>query len=120
KPAQTVPAEKAEKVAPKVNGPKIINKISVSATENGATVRIAGASSLNYRTMHLKNPDRIVVDLEGIWAVKAPGVPTNKAVKNVRIGKQGNKTRIVIDLSTPPASIAFVKANAETLEVRVK
>lgn len=83
-------------------------------------MRISGNTTLAYKTMHLKDPDRLVVDLEGTWAIKAPGVPPNKAVKNVRIGKQGTKTRIVIDLSRTPAGVNFIKVNAETLEVRVK
>lgn len=100
--------------------PKAIEKISVSAAGDGATVRINGNTALAYKTMHLKDPDRLVVDLEGTWAIKAPGVPPNKAVKNVRIGKQGSKTRIVIDLSRTPAGVNFIKVDADTLEVRVK
>lgn len=123
------PVEKGEKVEkkvtpppapPKATGPKTINKITVSPAGNGANVRIAGTAVLAYKTMHLKSPDRVVVDLEGVWAVKAPGVPANKAVTNVRIGKQPDKTRIVIDLATAGATVNFIKVDNETLEVRIK
>lgn len=115
KPAPAKPAKAAVK-----EGPKTINKIVVSATADGATVRINGASTLTYKTMHLKSPDRAVVDLEGVWAIKAPGVPGNKAVSNVRIGKQADKTRIVIDLSRTPGAVKFIKVDANTLDVRIK
>lgn len=117
----TPPVEKKPTpTPPKATGPKTINKITVSAAGAGANVRIAGNTNLSYKTMHLKSPDRVVVDLEGVWAVKAPGVPTNKAVTNVRIGKQADKTRIVIDLASPTATVNFVKVNDETIEVRIK
>lgn len=126
-PASTVkekPAPPVEKkpapTPPKTTGPKTINKITVSAAGTGAKVRIAGNANLDYKTMHLKSPDRIVVDLEGVWGVKAPGVPSNKAVTNVRIGKQPDKTRIVIDLASPSATVNFIKVDDETLEVRIK
>lgn len=105
---------------PKAAEPKAINRITVSAAGEGATVRIAGNATLAYKTMHLKSPDRVVVDLEGVWAIKAPGVPANKAVTNVRIGKQPDKTRIVIDLSNPNATVNFIKVTGETLDVRIK
>lgn len=117
---ETPPPPPAAKAPAKTTGPKTINKITVSPAGDGASVRIAGNTTLAYKTMHLKSPDRVVVDLEGTWAVKAPGVPNNKAVKNVRIGKQGDKTRIVIDLSRTPGAVNFIKINAETMEVRVK
>lgn len=115
-PSPTPPA----KAQAKATGPKTINKITVSPAGDGATVRIVGNTALAYKTMHLKSPDRVVVDLEGTWAVKAPGVPSNKAVKNVRIGKQGDKTRIVIDLSRTPGAITFIKVDADTMDVRIK
>ena len=73
-----------------------------------------------YKTMRLNGPERLVIDFQGVWAVKAPGVPGNKYVTNVRIGKQADKTRVVIDLRQPPTSVKFVKSGADGLEVRIR
>lgn len=102
------------------NKSKIIHKIVVSSADNGSMVRIVGVDGMQYKTMHLKNPERVVVDLDGVWAVKAPGVPANKYVSNVRIGKQRDQTRIVIDLRQTPENVRFVKQGTDTLEVRIK
>lgn len=117
KPAQS----KAAPAAPaKPKGPKTVNRIVVSAADGGSLVRINASEAMEYKTMHLKGPDRLVVDLAGVWAVKAPGVPANKYVSNVRIGKQSDKTRIVIDLRQTPQGVNYVKRGADTLEVRIK
>lgn len=83
-------------------------------------VRMEGSEALNAKTMHFKGPDRLVVDLPGTWAIKAPGVPANKYVSNIRIGKQTDKTRIVIDLKQAPGGVNFVKSGAATLEARIR
>lgn len=52
--------------------------------------------------------------------IKAPGVPKNPLVSNVRIGKMADKTRVVIDLKAKPQNTRFVLAkDGNTLDVRV-
>lgn len=123
KAAQAKPKEQsppAEQAKPKPKGPKTIKKIAVIRMDDEVAVRLDGSEPLVYKTMHLKAPERVVVDLEGQWAIKAPGVPENKYVSNVRIGKQGDKTRIVIDLRQTPQGVRYVKRSAEELDVRIK
>lgn len=115
-----LPAEKVPPTPPKPAMPKVVSSLVVYATQEGATVRVVGAGPLVYKTLHLKNPDRAVVDLDGTWTVKAPGVPANKVVSNVRIGKQAKGTRIVIDLKGVPEAVNFIKKDARTLDVRVR
>lgn len=70
--------------------------------------------------MTLTNPERVVVDLEGQWQIKAPGVPKNALVSNVRIGKMADKTRVVIDLNEKPTRARFVLSkDGATLDVRL-
>ena len=114
------PEKKAEAPKPKPKGPKTIKKITVSTVDDAVNVRVEASEDPQYKTMLLKSPDRLVVDLEGQWAIKAPGVPTNKYVSNVRIGKQGDKTRIVIDLRQNPASVRYVKRGNEGFDIRMK
>lgn len=119
KPKIETPKVETPKAA-KPKGPKTIKKIVVFRMDNEVAVRVEGSEALTYKTMHLKSPDRLVVDLDGEWAIKAPGVPDNTLVSNVRIGKQNDKTRIVIDLKQNPQAVRYVKRGAEGFDIRIK
>ena len=69
--------------------------------------------------MQLSGPDRLVIDLDGKWQVKAPGVPKNPAVSNVRLGKDSDKTRIVIDLSGKVQPKFTLSKDGHTLDIRL-
>lgn len=79
-------------------------KISVFVRENGVTVRVQLPATIRYKKLRLSNPERIAVDLEGIFrALRVPGVPENPLVSNVRLGFQANNmTRVVVDLKDKP------------------
>lgn len=97
-----------------------ISRFVVFARDKGATVRLVGSAPMRYKTMTLSNPERVVVDLEGPWNIKAPGIPKNALVSNVRIGKMADKTRIVIDLIEKPARSRIVLSkDGTTLDVRL-
>lgn len=105
-----------------VAGPKTITRFVVFSRENGATVRIAGNAPIKYRSLNLDNPNRLVIDLDGVWQFPAaPGIPKNDLVSAVRIGKQGNdKTRVVIDLKGKPRIARVVPSRGgEVLDARV-
>lgn len=113
--AKAAPAAKTASTA----GDHAITSAKVQFEGNSAVLKLQGNAPIEYKYFVLKNPDRVVVDLQGAWQVKAPGVPSNNVVKNVRVGRQGENTRVVLDLlktSTP----GFAKPDAKTLEVRVK
>ena len=69
--------------------------------------------------MLLSNPERLVIDLEGKWQIKAPGVPKNAAVTNVRIGKGTDKTRVVIDLAGKAHPRFVLSKDGRTLDIRI-
>lgn len=117
---ETVKPEPVKIEQPKAKAPKTIKKIAVFRIGDEVAVRVDGSEAMEYKTMHLKSPERLVVDIEGVWAVKAPGVPDNKYVSNVRIGKQSDKTRIVIDLKQVPQAVKYVKRGSEGVDVRIK
>ena len=56
---------------------------------------------------------------DGKWQVKAPGVPKNPAVTNVRLGKDGDKTRIVIDLAGKVQPKFTLSKDGYTLDIRL-
>lgn len=108
-----------EKPAKAVPQNKTITKFVVLARDKGATVRLVGAAPIVYKNMLLSGPDRLVIDLDGKWQVKAPGVPKNPAVTNVRLGKDGDKTRIVIDLSGKIQPKFTLSKDGHTLDIRL-
>lgn len=110
-------AEKAAKAAPQKQD---ITRFVVFARDKGATIRLVGTAPLNYKNMTLNNPERLVLDLEGKWQIKAPGVPKNPLVTNIRLGKMDDKTRVVIDLSGKPAHVRYVLSKDRlSLDIRV-
>ena len=108
-----------EKPAKAVPQNKTITKFVVLARDKGATVRLVGAAPIVYKNMLLSGPDRLVIDLDGKWQVKAPGVPKNPAITNVRLGKDGDKTRIVIDLSGKIQPKFTLSKDGHTLDIRL-
>ena len=124
-PEKTAPAEKpassnTEKAAKAAPQKLEITRFVVFARDKGATIRLVGTAPLNYKNMTLNNPERLVVDLDGKWLVKAPGVPKNPVVTNVRLGKMDGQTRVVIDLSGKPANVRFVLSKDKlSLDIRV-
>lgn len=122
-PAPTRAAAPAKKPAERekaASGRRAITRFVVFARETGATVRLTGNGPLRYKSMNLDNPDRVVLDLEGDWEVKAPAVPRNPLVNAVRVGDMGGRTRVVIDLKAKPRSARVIPArNGDGVDVRV-
>ena len=98
---------------------KSVERFVVYAREDGATVRIVGNANISYKPMVLTGPDRVVVDLDGYWDIKAPGIPKNDLVTNVRIGKLNGKTRVVIDLNSSAKTRYTLSKDRRMLDVRV-
>lgn len=96
-----------------------MERFVVYAREDGATVRIVGNANISYKPMVLTGPDRVVVDLDGDWDIKAPGIPKNDLVTNVRIGKLNGKTRVVIDLNSSAKTRYTLSKDRRMLDVRV-
>ena len=112
-------AETLEKPAKAPAQPKI-DRFVVFARDTGATLRLVGNGPISYINTSLQNPERLVIDLNGQWQIKAPGVPKNPLVTNVRIGKSGGKTRVVIDLAGKPARTRHVLSkDHRMLDIRV-
>lgn len=67
----------------------------------------------------LGNPNRVVLDLAGNWALEAPHVPSNRLVQAVRVGQHDDKTRIVLDMKTM-GKVALVPVNRNSLELSIQ
>ena len=117
-PPPPVPAIAESKV--KQRGAKNITNIVIYATQEGATLRLGGDAPLACTAMLLRSPDRLALDCPGQWNVNAPGVPQNKFIKAIRIGRQADATRLVVDLHLAPASYRVVQTSPRGLDVRLR
>lgn len=102
-------------------GSMTATKFVIYAREKGATVRIGGNGKVDYSSMTLEEPNRVVLDLAGEWKFPPhPGVPKNDLVSAVRVGQNGDKTRVVIDLKEKPRKVILVPfKNGDGVDVRV-
>ena len=116
-------AEKAtaEKSAAREEQKQAKPKIVVLVRDKGATVRLNLGQTISYRQMLLENPDRVVIDVTGSYKdLKAPGIPDNPLVTNVRLGHYDNRTRIVVDLKAKPSSCRVILSeDRDRLDIRV-
>ena len=123
-PARPAPPKVAVVPAPSAKqtgkGVKNIPNAVVYVTQEGVTLRLGGDAPLDCKAMLLRNPDRLALDFEGQWNVSIPTVPQNKLIKAVRVGRQADATRMVIDLHRAPASYRVVKTSPQGLDVRLR
>ena len=100
---------------------KAITNFVVFARDKGATIRLGANNKIKYNSMTLEKPDRVVVDLDGDWQFPSTlPIPKNEMVNAIRVGKLGDKTRVVIDLKAKPRLSRMVEGqNGTNLDIRV-
>lgn len=121
-PAPAAEVKKAEKPAPRPQpAPKnqTITNFVVFVRDGGATIRLDASSPIRFRHLELTSPARVVVDLHGTWKLSEPGVPKGEMVKDVRLGKKGSDTRIVIDLHSKAKTRYILTKGKKRLDIRL-
>ena len=108
--------KKAEKPAPKN---QTITNFVVFVRDGGATIRLDASSPIRFKHLELTSPSRVVVDLHGTWKLSEPGVPKGEMVKDVRLGKKGSDTRIVIDLHAMAKTRYILTKGKKRLDIRL-
>lgn len=92
-------------------------RLSFSGT-NGMVLRIEGDGPLPVKYFILSDPERLVIDLPGIWAnLKTPAIPGNTLLKSARLGRQGNADRIVLDLQRSLSKHGINRLSDNAVEV---
>lgn len=123
KPVAEQPKREPQPAAPakEAASGKTATRFVIYARDKGATVRVGGNAKVEYSSMTLENPNRVVVDLTGDWKFPPnPGIPKNDLVSAVRVGQNGDKTRLVIDLKVKPRKVVLVPfKNGDGVDVRV-
>lgn len=72
------------------------------------------------KTMLLKDPDRVVLDIPGNWHSNTPGVPSNRMVRSLRLGQQTDSTRFVFDMRVKPQKATVKLVDENTMELKVR
>ena len=117
------PPSPPHKAAPAPIPPKtVIREVSVAQPEGGSglEVEIAGDGAMQYRTMVLRNPDRLVVDIpNAVNQIRQPRLEVNTPpLRSVRIAQLRRRpliARVVLDLDT---KVAFqVRPQSKSLQV---
>lgn len=83
-------------------GTRNLTKINLAPAGQNLRLHIEADGDFTYKAFVLTGPDRFVIDLPGEWkGMKAPSIPSNGLVKNVRIGLRPSGPRVVLDLTRP-------------------
>ena len=112
------PQPASRKAAPAPREQAITNFV-VFVRDGGATIRLDATSPIRFKHLELTSPSRVVVDLHGTWKLSEPGVPKGEMVKDVRLGKKGNDTRIVIDLHAKAKTRYSLTRGKKRLDIRL-
>jgi type IV pilus assembly protein PilQ len=118
RPPATITAP-AQPTAPADRTATSIDAVEVRQNGDKTEVRIAGDGRLSCEVMRLTNPDRVVVDFEGLRARVAAKSITSalQPVRSVRVGTpKSNVTRVVIDLDSNEPH--HVRANGPVVTVQ--
>jgi len=108
--------------APKTLAPgqKAISRTRLELGSRSASFRLTGVSELKGKAFALKEPERIVIDLDGPWAINLGKTPNNTLIKSVRAGNQEANTRLVFDMHRTPRSFKLVQVAPKTLELQIR
>ena len=93
---------------------KEITAIQPIRSDDEVKVYIIGDGTLsNYNVFTLTDPARVVLDLMGVKLAASRGAvpPSDKLLKNIRVGEHPNKVRVVFDL-IPPAGLPYQVTSA--------
>ena len=112
------PQPAPRKAAPAPRDQTITNFV-VFVRDGGATIRLDASSPIRFKHLELTSPARVVVDLHGTWKLSEPGVPKGEMVKDVRLGKKGGDTRIVIDLHAKARTRYILTRGKKRLDIRL-
>ncbi|MFN7941710.1 MAG: type IV pilus secretin PilQ [Thermoanaerobaculia bacterium] len=120
-PAVGTPEHPVVAVAPSGRTADRLSAIEVASVSGGTTVRIAGNGDFTYSTFQLSNPDRFVVDLEGVVNASPQGAVAVDSPDLARVRVSQFKpqptpvSRVVFDLKQ--ATVPRIERSGDGLHV---
>lgn len=105
-----------------VHAASVVTDVDTERTEEGTKIKIGLSDASEYKVFILKNPDRLVVDIENTsWLAGNPSI-NNPVIKEVRHGiPEPGKLRLVFDLNEPADLIAtkFIASSKNSLVITI-
>lgn len=99
---RTTQATPQKPVALSEKGAHTLKSIAFRFAGQNLELVIQADNAFPCKTFSLTGPDRLVIDLPGVWkGMQVPALPQNRLVKNVRLGQQAAGPRLVLDLTGP-------------------
>ncbi|MDR1489342.1 MAG: AMIN domain-containing protein, partial [Desulfovibrio sp.] len=81
-------------------GTHSLKNISLLFSGDEVILRIEADNAFPCKTFVLTGPDRLVIDLPGVWkGMKTPPLQNNRIIRAVRLGRQSAGPRLVLDLN---------------------
>ncbi len=103
------------------NGNFPTSPVEATVTENNAVIRLHTNPALVYRAFRLHDPERYVLDIDGmpeLLTAEAPVLESNPFLNSIRVGAPSsgeNLARIVLDLTNPNLLVKEKLSNGENL-----
>lgn len=107
------------------NSLPLVRRISINCPSGGdVVINIATTNPVRYKTLRLKNPERIVVDLQGarrVKSLKSVYPARSRLLKQVRVGQWRSNPAIVRVVADLERNAAFsVRADASGIRIKLK
>ncbi len=99
---------------------KAVSRTRLDVSDTALSSRLTGVAPIKGKAFALNTPDRIVVDLQGLWSIALAKTPDNKFLQAVRSGQNKENTRLVFDLKRAAKTFKLVQIDAKTLELQAK
>ena len=78
---------------PSEDGTSVITNATLRMDGDVVTLRLEANSPISGKTFILSGPDRVVLDLSGDWKLASPRVPSNRMLRELRVGKRSDGIR---------------------------
>jgi len=111
--------EALKELSPSVHYDRVVTSTRFAMQGSLIKLVILGNSPMVGHYSILKDPDRVVLDLAGMWKITPPRVPSNRLIRAVRVGLHEDKTRLVFDMKTT-GKVTLVPLDRNALELRIQ
>lgn len=105
---------------PAQSGKQVVTSSTLTMDGDVVTLRLEANSPIKGKSFILASPDRVVLDLSGSWKLAAPRVPSNRMLRELRVGAREDGIRLVFDMRVKPSSATVKQISSKVLELRIR
>lgn len=105
---------------PAQSGKQVVTSSTLTMDGDVVTLRLEANSPIKGKSFILASPDRVVLDLSESWKLAAPRVPSNRMLRELRVGAREDGIRLVFDMRVKPSSATVKQISSKVLELRIR